>query len=129
MDLFHFSFVIFHSMKVTIYHNAQCSKSREGMCVLGELGETVEIVEYTKNPLTEDELTELVRKLGIKPKELVRTNEDVYREKYAHRKIYGKEWIRIMARHPELIQRPIVVKGDKAIIGRPPSLILSLIKT
>lgn len=115
-------------MKTTIYHNAQCSKSREGMCVLEDLGEDVEIVEYTKDPLTEAQLTDLVRKLGIKPKQLVRTNEELYKTKYAHRKIYGKEWIRIMAKYPELIQRPIIVKGDKAIIGRPAELIVDFVK-
>jgi arsenate reductase (glutaredoxin) len=114
--------------KVKIYHNAQCSKSREGMCMLEDLGAEVEIVEYTKNPLTEQELTDLITKLGIKPKDLVRTNEDIYKTRYANRKIYGKEWVKIMLRHPELIQRPIVVKGNKAVIGRPASLIVDLLQ-
>lgn len=114
---------------ITIYHNAQCSKSREGMCVLEDLGAEVKIVEYMKNPLTEQELTDLIAQLGIKPKDLVRTNEEIYKKRYAHRRIYGKEWITIMLRHPELIQRPIVVKGDKAVIGRPASLIVDLVKS
>lgn len=117
------------TMKTIIYHNAQCSKSREGMCVLEDLGEDVEIVEYTKQPLSEAQLTELIQKLGIRPKQLVRTNEALYKQKYAHRKIYGKEWVRIMAKHPELIQRPIIVKGDKAIIGRPAELIVDFVKS
>jgi arsenate reductase (glutaredoxin) len=104
---------------ITIFHNARCSKSREGMCELEEAKAGFETREYMKDPLSEKELEDLIRMLGIKPKELVRTNEELYREKYAHRKIYGREWIRIMAKHPELIQRPIIVKDGKAIIGRP----------
>jgi arsenate reductase len=95
--------------------------------VLEDLGADVEIVEYTKNPLTEDELAELIRKLGIQPKDLVRKNEELYKVQFADRKLTPKQWIKAMIRHPELMERPIVVKGDKAVIGRPPSLILSLI--
>jgi arsenate reductase len=127
MSLLNFPFTIFNSMKTTIYHNAQCSKSREGMCILEDLGEDVEIVEYTKHPLTEEALAELIKKLGIKPKDLVRKGEEIYKEKFAERKMTPKQWIKAMIRHPELMERPIVVKGDQAIIGRPPSLILSLI--
>lgn len=114
---------------IRIYHNARCSKSREGLCELESFTPDAEVIEYTKDLFTEESLTALIEKLGIKPFQLVRTNEELYKTKYAHRKIYGKEWIKIMVKHPELIQRPIIVKGDKAIIGRPVEAILSFVKS
>ncbi|ASS47313.1 MAG: arsenate reductase (glutaredoxin) [Candidatus Fluviicola riflensis] len=115
--------------KIQIYHNAMCSKSREGMCMLEELGDEVEIVEYTKNPLTEEQLSELIAKLGIRPKQLVRTKEEIYKTKFADRKMTPKQWIKAMIKYPELMERPIVVKGNKAVIGRPPTLITELIQS
>ena len=104
---------------LVIYHNPRCSKSREGLCEIENFSKDVEIVDYTRIPFTEQTLEKVIDQLGIKPKELVRTNEDLYKQKYSKRKIYGKEWIKIMVKHPELIQRPIIVKDGKAIIGRP----------
>jgi len=113
---------------IKIYHNTRCSKSREAMCILDDLGEHVEIIEYTKTPLSETELAELIVKLGIKPKDLVRKTEELYKTKFADRKMTPKQWIKAMIKHPELMERPIVVKGDQAVIGRPPSLIIDLLK-
>jgi arsenate reductase len=115
--------------KIQIYHNARCSKSREGMCLLDGLGDEVEIIEYTKHPLTEEQLSELIAKLGIKPVQLVRTKEEIYKTKFADRKMTPKQWIKAMIKHPELMERPIVVKGNRAVIGRPPSLITELIQS
>lgn len=106
-------------MPVAIYHNPRCSKSREGLCEIENFGADFEVIDYTRMPFTVETLTRVVGQLGIKPAELVRTGEDIYKSRYAHRKIYGKEWINIMVKHPELIQRPIIVKNGKAIIGRP----------
>ena len=114
-------------MKPIIYHNTRCSKSREGFCELERLSADFEVVEYMKQPFTEKTLSDLIALLGIKPFELVRTNEDIYKEKFAHRKIYGKAWIPVMIKHPELIQRPIVVKDGKAVIGRPVEKIIELL--
>ena len=113
---------------IKIYHNTRCSKSREAMCILDDLGEHVEIIEYTKTPLSETELAELIIKLGIKPKDLVRKSEELYKTKFTDRKMTPKQWIKAMIKHPEWMERPIVVKGDQAVIGRPPSLIIELIK-
>lgn len=113
---------------IRIYHNAKCSKSREGMCLIQDAGANVEVIEYTKTPLSEEELTDIIHKLGIKPKDLVRTKEETYKTKFADRKMTPKQWIKAMIKHPELMERPIVVKGDKAVIGRPPSLIVDLLK-
>ena len=115
--------------KIQIYHNARCSKSREGMCLLEGLGDEVEIIEYTKHPLTEEQLAELIAKLGIKPVQLVRTKEEIYKTKFADRKMTPKQWIKAMIKYPELMERPIVVKGNQAVIGRPPSLITELIQS
>ena len=115
--------------KIQIYHNAKCSKSREGMCVLEDLGSEVEIVEYTKHPLTEEQLADLIVKLGIKPRQLVRTKEEIYKTKFAERKMTPKQWIKAMIKYPELMERPIVVKGNRAVIGRPATLITELIQS
>ena len=99
------------------------------MCLLDGLGDEVEIIEYTKHPLTEEQLSELIAKLGIKPVQLVRTKEEIYKTKFADRKMTPKQWIKAMIKHPELMERPIVVKGNWAVIGRPPSLITELIQS
>lgn len=98
------------------------------MCILDDLGDNVEIIEYTKTPLTEVELAALIVKLGIKPKDLVRKSEELYKTTFADRKLTPKQWIKAMIKHPELMERPIVVKGDQAVIGRPPSLIIDLLR-
>jgi arsenate reductase len=115
--------------KIQIYHNARCSKSREGMCLLEGLGDEVEIIEYTKHPVTEEQLSELIAKLGIRPVQLVRTKEEIYKTKFADRKMTPKQWVKAMIKYPELMERPIVVKGNRAVIGRPPSLITELIQS
>ncbi|MCW4469933.1 arsenate reductase (glutaredoxin) [Flavobacterium sp. MFBS3-15] len=104
---------------ITIYHKPQCSKSREGVQLLENLGIPFEIVKYLDQPLSKEELKELIKKLGIKPIELVRTKEDLWKEKYAGRKLTGTQVIAALAKYPNLMERPIVVNGEKAIIARP----------
>jgi arsenate reductase len=105
---------------LTIYHNPACTKSRETLALIRSRGHEPRVIEYLKTPPSETELTAIVRKLGIKPLELVRRNEQVFKDKYAGKTLADKEWIKAMVANPILIQRPIVVRGDEAAIGRPP---------
>jgi arsenate reductase (glutaredoxin) len=104
----------------TIYHNPRCTKSRATLALLTERGIEPKVVEYLQTPPTAKELKSIVSKLAIKPEELVRKGEDVYKEKFAGKALTDAQWIQALAANPILIERPIVVRGDKAVIGRPP---------
>ena len=110
-----------------IYHNPRCSKSRAALAILEESGVAFDVVDYLKEPLTEAELSAIVKKLGLKPEELVRRGEAIYKEKYSGRKMSDVDWIRAMAMNPILIERPIVVRGNKAVLGRPPEKVQDLL--
>ena len=114
--------------KVKIYHNPRCSKSRQGLQLLKENNVDFEVVEYLKNPPTKDELKELIKKLGIKPIDLVRKNEKIWKENFKGKDLTDEQIIDAMVTYPKLIERPIVIKDDKAVVGRPPENILELIK-
>lgn len=107
-------------MKTVIYHNPRCTKSREALALLNELHEEVEVVEYLKNTPSEEELRSLIKKLKIKPELLMRKKEPVFKEKFEGKKLTDDECIKAMVENPVLIERPIIVKNNKAIIGRPP---------
>lgn len=102
-----------------IYHNPRCTKSREGLALLNENGKKVEVREYLKDAFTKAELSEVLNKLQIQPSELLRKNEQIYKDQYKGKDIKEEQWIDIMLEHPRLIERPIVVNGDRAVIGRP----------
>ena len=112
---------------LTIYHNPKCSKSRETLALLEGRGIRPRIVEYLKAPPTAAELSAIVARLGIRPESLVRKGEDIYKAKYAGKTLTDAEWIEAMVRDPILIERPIVVAGGKAAIGRPPERVLELL--
>jgi arsenate reductase (glutaredoxin) len=105
---------------LTIYHNPRCSKSRATLELLREHGVEPKVIEYLQTPPTAAELRAIVARLGIEPEALVRRNEDVFKQKYAGKTLTGEQWIAAMVADPILIERPIVVAGDAAVIGRPP---------
>jgi arsenate reductase (glutaredoxin) len=111
----------------TIYHNPRCTKSRLTLARLEERGVKPRIVEYLKTPPTAAELTKVVAKLGIEPEQLVRKGEDVYKTRYSGKKLTAAQWIAAMVEHPILIERPIVVQGSRAVIGRPPENVDALL--
>jgi len=110
-----------------IYHNPRCSKSRQTLSIIEEAGAPVEIVEYLKEPLSKDELGQLIAFLGIKPLDLIRKNESDFKEHFKGKTLSDDEWISAMINYPKLMERPIVVKEGKAIIGRPPELVKALL--
>ena len=110
-----------------IYHNSRCSKSRNCYHLLKEKGIEFETVEYLKNPLTEEELTELLTKLNIPAEELIRKGEADYKEHFKGKELTEAEWVDAMVKFPKLIERPIVVKGDSAVIGRPIEKVIQLL--
>ncbi len=112
--------------KLIIYHNPKCSKSREACSLVKTEGREFEIREYLKNPLSEAEIIDLLKKLRMKAEELVRKKEPLYKDNYAGKKVSEKEWVSILARNPILIERPVIVLGNKAVIGRPTSTIEKL---
>lgn len=109
-----------------IYHNPRCSKSRQTLQLIKDEGKAVQVVEYLSEVPAVSELTELITKLGISPIELIRKNESIFKEKFKGKTFNDAEWIRIMHENPKLIERPIVVKGGKAVIGRPPESVRQL---
>lgn len=113
---------------VKIYHNPKCSKSRATLALLQERGLTPRIVEYLKSPPAAAELQAIVAMLGIRPEELVRKGEEIYKARYAGKTLSDEQWIAAMVRDPILIERPIVVLEDRAVIGRPPETVLALLE-
>lgn len=109
-----------------IYHNPRCSKSRQTLEIIQKKGLEIEIIDYLVKPPTIKELEEIIALLKINPEDLVRKSEDIYKEKFKGKKITQQEWVKIMVEHPKLIERPIVISGDKAIIGRPPEKVIEL---
>lgn len=107
-------------MTVTIYHNPRCSKSRATLEMLQDRGEEIDIVEYLQTPFTADQLRDLLAKLGVGPGEVIRKGEAVYKELgLGEAGVSDDQLIEAMAANPILVERPIVVNGRKAAIGRP----------
>ncbi len=105
---------------IKIYHNPRCKKSREGLKVLEESGQKFKIVEYLKTTLSFNELKSIINLLDITPIELIRKNEAIWKDHYKGKILDDDEIIYLMIEYPKLIERPIVINKQKAIIGRPP---------
>lgn len=115
-------------MTVRIYHNPRCSKSRQTLKLIQDAGIEPEVIRYLETPPSTQELEELIDKLGIEPQELMRKGESVYRELgIASRELSRGEAIQLLHDNPKLIERPIVVRDERAVLGRPPEDVLELL--
>ncbi len=110
-----------------ILHNPRCRKSREGLKILEESGQDFTIVEYLKEPPSKEELTDILEKLDMSAIDLVRKNEKEWKDNFKGREMSEEEIVAAMVSHPKLIERPIVISGESAVVGRPPENILELI--
>tara|TARA_B100001250_G_scaffold384703_1_gene379792 strand:- start:13230 stop:13574 length:345 start_codon:yes stop_codon:yes gene_type:complete len=110
-----------------IYHNPRCRKSRETLSIIQSNNCEVTIVEYLKNPIHKSELKNLIRMLNISVFDLIRKEEKIFKQNYKNQKLTEDECFDLLCRHPILIQRPIVVKDNAAILGRPPINVLDLL--
>ena len=110
-----------------IYHNSRCRKSRETLAMIEDNGGNAEIVLYLENVPTKNELKDLLDKLGMTPLQLIRKGEKEWKENYKGKDLNDEEILEAMVKYPKLIERPIVVKGKKAILGRPPENVLELL--
>ncbi len=115
-------------MAIIIYHNPRCSKSRATLALLQERGIDPDIVLYLKDPPSPLQLSEVLEKLGMRPRELLRTGEPAYTSAGMDAAdLSDSELLDLMSEHPSVIQRPIVIAGDAARIGRPPEQVLEIL--
>lgn len=112
---------------IKIYHNPRCKKSREGLEILEKSGQNFEIINYLVDIPTTTELKKVIQLLGIAPEQLIRKNEPIWKAQFRGKSLSEDELIVAMASHPKLIERPIVIKGNKAVIGRPPTKIMDIL--
>jgi arsenate reductase (glutaredoxin) len=112
---------------VTIYHNNRCSKSREALNLLQTNAQAVKVINYLETPPNVQELRELLSKLNLGPEDIIRKGEKLYKEVYQGKHLTQDEWLQVLADNPILIERPIIVNGDKAVLGRPPENVLTIL--
>jgi len=116
-------------MKARIYHNPRCSKSRATLALLTERGVDLEIIDYLAQPPSRETLRSLLRKLGVAPLAIVRTDEPEYRSAVADGRVpTDEELLDWLVTQPRLLQRPIVEIGERAALGRPPERVLELLR-
>jgi arsenate reductase len=112
---------------IKIYHNNRCSKSRCGLELLEQSGKEFIVIKYLEDVPTKNELKDIINLLGIKPIDLIRKNEAIWKEQFKGKTLSDAQLIDAMLKNPKLIERPIVINGNKATIGRPPEKILDII--
>jgi len=113
---------------IKIYHNSRCRKSREGLAIVESSGQDFEIINYLEEVPTKKELQKVLDYLSLSPIQLIRKNESIWKEKFKGETLSDEEIIEAMVKYPKLIERPIVIKGNKAVIGRPSEAIIELLK-
>ena len=110
-----------------IYHNPRCSKSRQTLQILESSNLKFDVIKYLETPINETELVELVKLLGIRPIDLVRKNEAIWKENFKGKELSDGQIISAMVSNSKLIERPIVINNGKAVIGRPPEIVKSIL--
>lgn len=115
--------------KITIWHNPRCSKSRDALKIVDENNIDKEVVKYLEETPNKKELETILQMLDITPRELMRTKETIYKELNLKDITDNTKLIEAMVKHPKLIERPILIKGDKAIIGRPTSIVSEFVNS
>jgi arsenate reductase len=115
-------------MKVTLYHKPTCGTCQKVMKALQEKGAEVTAIEYLKTPPSESELDAILKKLKMEPEELARKKEPLYEEKFANKKLSRAQWLKILHENPVLIERPVVIMGECAVVARPPERLSELFK-
>jgi arsenate reductase len=106
--------------EITIYQKPTCSTCRQAVQLLKDSGKTFTTVNYYEKPFTKAQLKNLLKKAGLSPKDILRTKEDIYKELgLANKELSEDEWLDVLVAHPDLIQRPIVEKGEKVVLARP----------
>lgn len=110
-----------------IYHNPSCSKSRQTLQLIKDANAEIEIIEYLNAIPSKEELKDILEKLNLNAGDILRKGEADYKENFKGKTLSNDEWIDAMIKYPKLIERPIVVKGNKAVLGRPPENVLELI--
>lgn len=112
---------------IRIYHNPRCRKSRETLELLRQAGHEPEIIEYLQTPPSADDLKKMLLKMGKKPEDIIRKGEEIFKTHFKGRTYSDDEWLKILVENPKLIERPIVVNGDKVALGRPPENVKSIL--
>ena len=113
-------------MSIIIYHNPRWGKSRESVKILKKSNKSFTIIEYLKDGLAYDELVDLLKKLNLSPIDIIRTNDSDYKDNYK-KEMKNSELIELIVNYPKIFERPIIIKGDRAVIGRPPKNIYKIL--